>query len=163
MPGGSQQQSSSRPRKRKVDEQNKDLRKRVKREVKISLSPREVVHLENGEMLNDTHIDVANQMLRKQFPDVRAFSHRVQNLPRPYIGPSQTDATVTITEFATQISLQDFGVLCRRPSTTSLTQISVLEWRSIHIRALLQTVHRIYHGSPSLSGGPFTFMWKDDG
>jgi hypothetical protein len=30
-----------------------------------------VMLLEKGEMLNDTHIDVANQMLRKQFPEVR--------------------------------------------------------------------------------------------
>ena len=45
----------------------------MKREVKINLSPREVARLENGEMLNDTHIDVANQMLRKQFPDVKGL------------------------------------------------------------------------------------------
>ena len=41
--------------------------------MKINLSPREVACLENGEMLNDTHINVANQMLRKQFPDVRGL------------------------------------------------------------------------------------------
>ena len=71
--GSNQQQPSSRLRKRKVNEQNKGSRKRVKREVKINLSPREVAFLENGEMLNDTHIDIANQMLRKQFPDVRGL------------------------------------------------------------------------------------------
>ena len=70
---GSQQQPSSRLRKRKVNEQNKGSRKRVKREVKLNLSPREISHLQNGEMLNDTHIDVANQMLRKQFPEVRGL------------------------------------------------------------------------------------------
>ena len=70
---GSQQQPSSRLRKRKVNEQNKGSRKRVKREVKLNLSPREIAHLQNGEMLNDTHIDVANQMLRKQFPEVRGL------------------------------------------------------------------------------------------
>ena len=70
---GSQQQPSSQLQKRKVNEQNKDSRKKVKQEVKINLSPREVAHLENGEMLNDTHIDAANQMFRKQFPDVRGL------------------------------------------------------------------------------------------
>ena len=70
---GSQQQPSSRLRKRKVNEQNKGSRKRVKREVKLNLSPMEISHLQNGEMLNDTHIDVANQMLRKQFPEVRGL------------------------------------------------------------------------------------------
>ena len=60
-------------RKRKVHEQNKGSRKRVKKEMKLTLSPIEVARLENGEMLNDTHIDIANQMLRKQYPDVRGL------------------------------------------------------------------------------------------
>lgn len=47
-------------RKRKVHEQNKGSRKRVKKEMKLTLSPIEVARLENGEMLNDTHIDIAN-------------------------------------------------------------------------------------------------------
>ena len=64
---GSQQQPSSRLQKRKVNEQNMGSRKRVKQEVKINLSSREVARLENGEMLNDTHIDAANQMLRSSF------------------------------------------------------------------------------------------------
>ena len=63
----------SRLRKRKINEQNKGSRKRVKTEVKLNLSPTEISHLQNGEMLNDTHIDVANQMLRKQFPEVRGL------------------------------------------------------------------------------------------
>ena len=45
----------------------------MKKEVKLTLSPIEVARLENGEMLNDTHIDIANQMLRKQYPDVRGL------------------------------------------------------------------------------------------
>ena len=52
---GSQQQPSSRLRKRKVNEQNKGSRKRTRREVKLNLSPEEIACLQFGEMLNDTH------------------------------------------------------------------------------------------------------------
>ena len=40
-----------------------------------------MARLENGEMLNDTHLDFANQMLKKQFPDVR-------DLQSPLLGQS---------------------------------------------------------------------------
>lgn len=70
---GGSQQPASRFKKRKLFQQNKGSRKRAKKEVKISLSAGEVAHLENGEMLNDTHITVANQLLRKQFPDIRGL------------------------------------------------------------------------------------------
>lgn len=55
--------------------------------MKINLSPREVTHLEKGEMLNDTHIDLANQMLRKQFPEVRG-------LQSPLLGQSLSFAEI---------------------------------------------------------------------
>ena len=72
VPGGCQQLDSC--FKRKLFQQNKGSRREQKKQVKLCLSAREVARLENGEMLNDTHIDIANQLLKKQFPDVRGLS-----------------------------------------------------------------------------------------
>ena len=73
------------------------LNRRTKRQCKehgrkdedVKLTNQEVSLVKNGRMLNDRHIDAANQMLRKQFPEVRGLKSPVmgQSLSFPVTDP----------------------------------------------------------------------------
>ena len=73
------------------------LNRRTKRQCKergrkdedVKLTNQEVSLVKNGRMLNDRHIDAANQMLRKQFPEVRGLKSSVmgQSLSFPVTDP----------------------------------------------------------------------------
>ena len=52
-----------------------------RKDADVKLTNQEVSLVKNGRMVNDGHIDAANQMLRKQFPEVRG-------LKSPVMGPS---------------------------------------------------------------------------
>lgn len=73
------------------------LNRRTKRQCKergrkdedVKLTNQEVSLVKNGRMLNDRHIDAANQMLCKQFPEVRGLKSPVmgQSLSFPVTDP----------------------------------------------------------------------------
>ena len=98
-----------------------------------NLSPREVACLENGKMLNDMHIDVANQMLRKQFPDVRG-------LQSPLLGQSLSFA-VTEPPFVQVLHVDGLHWVTVIGVHTSLVKVcdSVFNTAGTSLAAILNT------------------------
>ena len=52
----------------------------------VKLTNQEISLVKNGHMLKDRHIDAANQMLRKQFPEVRGLKSLESTLTRSASG-----------------------------------------------------------------------------
>ena len=72
-------------KRRRVVQLSKRSQKKAQRVTEITLDPKQIELVNEGRMLTDNHIDYANKLLRKQFPDVRG-------LQTPLLGQSLTYA-----------------------------------------------------------------------